>query len=86
MSRRTMAQKRSFQTWASIWKSEVSSLKRASNQELPRTLNSFEMFDEFIQELHQYCEDSNDIMQVNEFQCYPPYSSDLANEYNVLSH
>lgn len=65
---------------------DIRGLKWASNQELPRTLNSFEMFDEFLQKLYQYYEDSNEIMQVNEFQSYPPYCCDLANEYNVLSH
>lgn len=50
--------KRSLQSWASIWTSEVWSLKRASKQKLPSTLNSFERFDEFLQGLYQYYEDS----------------------------
>lgn len=67
---------------------EIRGLKfeESANQELPRTLNSFEMLDEFVQELYQCYEDSNEIMQVNEFQCCPPYSYDLTNEYHVLSH
>lgn len=68
---------------------DIRGLKWASNQELPRTLNFWMFLNvwyEFLQELYQYYEDSNEIMQVNEFQSYPPYCCDLANEYNVLSH